>query len=108
MSQFHESESLRAQQALADLREYGLPLFPGKIGEFTTDGDMRCRGECYAVIEFKSEIHSSNSEPLFQAAWCYATFARLGNMLLKNTNLVLPCFLLYVAGQLIIYWDMRF
>jgi hypothetical protein len=97
MSDFYDSEDLRAEQARKDMETYGLRFGASRITKYTTDGDMRWNGFCYGLIEFKGEIGSTGAEPLFQAGWYYTAFMR--DKLRTHANSNLPCFILYLAGE---------
>jgi len=96
MSEFFDSESERAIRARKDFGSYGLDFVPAQIGKFTTDGDLRWKEFCYAILEYKGEIGWKGAEPLFQAIWYYIAFMR--DLLQDNLCSNLPCLLLYAFG----------
>jgi len=65
-----------------------------KIHAYTTDGDIRYNGFCFAILEYKSEIGTTGAEPLFQAGWYYTEFMRKK----LDVHSRLPCFILYAFG----------
>ena len=97
MSKFYHSEKPRAAQARADMGTYDLDFLAAEIDAFTTDGDLRWKEFCYAILEYKGEIGSTGAEPLFQAGWYYTTFTR--KLLRDNLCSNFPCFLLYAVGR---------
>jgi len=97
MSNFYDTEKLRAEQSRADMETYGLDFLLAEIGNYCTDGDLRVNGFCYSLLEYKGEIGSTGAEPLFQAGWCYTEFTR--KLLHANWFSHLPCFILYAFGE---------
>jgi hypothetical protein len=97
MSDFYDSEEKRAERARTDLGTYDLDFIAGKITGYTTDGDLRWKELCYALLELKWEIGSTGAEPLLQAGWYYTAFMR--EKLRGNASSTLPCFILYLAGE---------
>ena len=63
---------------------------------YTTDGDLRYRDMCYALLELKWEMGTLGAEPLFQAGWYYTASMREA---LSNLLSNLPCFIIYIVGK---------
>jgi hypothetical protein len=97
MSDFYDNEDLQAEQARNDMETYSLQFGATRIMKYTTDGDICWKGFCYSLIEFKGEIGSTGTEPLFQAGWYYTAFMR--DKLRMHANSNLPCFIIYLAGE---------
>jgi hypothetical protein len=97
MSNIYANEGDRADQARKDFANYGLDFLPAGIGKYWTDGDLRYKGICFALIEAKAELSTGGAEPLFEAAWYYSAFIRNN---FDETRSRLPCFILYLAGEL--------
>jgi hypothetical protein len=97
MSHIYANEGDRADQARKDFASYGLDFLPTGIGKYWTDGDLRYKGFCFALIEAKAELSTGGAEPLFEAAWYYSAFIRNH---FDETRSRLPCFILYLAGEL--------
>ncbi|KAF8325081.1 uncharacterized protein EI90DRAFT_3019264 [Cantharellus anzutake] len=95
MSNIYANEGDRADQARKDFASYGLDLLPTGIGKYWTDGDLRYKGFCFALIEAKAELSTGGAEPFFEAAWYYSAFIRNH---FDETRSRLPCFILYLAG----------
>jgi hypothetical protein len=98
MSEFYDAEKGRAEKAREDFGGYGLHFLAAQIHGYTTDGDLRCNNFCFGLMEVKSEISLGGAEPLFEAAWYYAAFTR--EQMCANLGSNLPCFILYIAGEL--------
>jgi hypothetical protein len=97
MSKFYEKEGPRAEQARKDFGSYDLDFLAAAVGTFKTDGDLRWKEFCYAILEYKGEIGSTGAEPLFQAGWYYTAFTR--DLLPGNVCSNLPCIILYAFGE---------
>ncbi|KAF8318072.1 uncharacterized protein EI90DRAFT_3133569 [Cantharellus anzutake] len=89
MSNIYANEGDRADQARKDFASYGLDLLPTRIGKYWTDGDLRYKGFCFALIEAKAELSTGGAEPFFEAAWYYSAFIRNH---FDETRSRLPCF----------------
>jgi hypothetical protein len=67
------------------------------IGSYHTDGDLRIKGLCFAILEAKKELASGQADPLFQAAAYYVASMRETSE--KYPNARLPSILIYLFGQ---------
>ena len=101
MSKFYDNEKGRAAQARDDLATYDLDFLATEISNYTTDGDLRWKGFCYAVLEYKPELGSGGADPLFQAAWYYVAFVRKLFETCRFECSHLPCFIFYAIGELV-------
>ena len=97
MSDFYDKEKGRAEKAREDFGEYGLDFLASEIDGYRTDGDLRWKRFCIALIEMKPELCLGNAEPLFEGAWYYVAFTR--DQLQANLGSHLPCLILYAAGE---------
>ena len=97
MSGFYKDEKERAAQARADMGTYGLDFMAATIGAYITDGDLRWKEFCYALLEYKDEVGSGKAEPLFQVIWYYVAFMR--SLCPAYVFSGLPCFVLYAFGE---------
>ncbi|KAF8325329.1 uncharacterized protein EI90DRAFT_3237184 [Cantharellus anzutake] len=95
MSNIYANEGDRADQARKDFASYGPDSLPTGIGKYWTDGDLRYKGFCFALIKAKAELSTGGAEPFFEAAWYYSAFIRNH---FDETHSRLPCFILYLAG----------
>lgn len=98
MSKFYDTEEERAAQARSDMGTYDLDFLAAKLRSYATDGDMRWKEFCYAILEYKLEMCSGGAEALFQAGWYYTAFMR--DLLAANRSCHFPCFILYAFGGL--------
>jgi hypothetical protein len=98
MSGFYDDEEKRAAQAREDVGTYGLDFLAAAIGAYMTDGDLRWKEFCYALLEYKGEIGAGGADPPFQAIWYYVAFMR--PLCAENIFSNLPCFVLYAFGKL--------
>jgi hypothetical protein len=97
MSDFYDDEKRRAKKAREEFGEYGLHFLAAEIDGYRTDGDLRWKKFCLALIEMKPELCLGNAEPLFEGAWYYVAFTR--DQLQANLGSHLPCLILYAAGE---------
>jgi len=97
MSDFYDDEKGRAKKARKDFESYGLDFLAAQIEGYTTDGDLRFKGYCLAIMEVKPELCIGNADPLFEVAWYYVAFTR--EQLQGNLGSHLPCILLYISGE---------
>lgn len=96
MSDLYPNEDKRADQARQDFGTYNLDFIAGRISGYTTDGDLRWRNMCYALLELKWELGTLGAEPIFQAGWYYTAFMREAlDKLYSN----LPCLIIYIVGE---------
>ena len=79
---------------------YSLDFMAATVGAYITDGDLRWKEFCYALLEYKDEVGSGKAEPLFQVIWYYVAFMRHLCPTYALSNL--PCFILHAFGEL---WD---
>ncbi|KAF8325651.1 uncharacterized protein EI90DRAFT_2931653, partial [Cantharellus anzutake] len=96
MSAFFGNEDARAQTARNHFSDYKLDFLPTKIKSYCTDGDLRYKNLCYALLEVKQELSTGGADPLFEAAWYYNALTRDHSV--DKTRSCLPCFILYLAG----------
>jgi hypothetical protein len=104
MSKFYNKEWDRADQARLDMGTYDLDFLATEINGYRTDGDLRFKEFCYAILEYKLEISSGEAEPLFQGGWYYTAFVR---RLLHDRNSHFPCFILYAFGWYLSMWTTK-
>ena len=97
MSEFYDEEKGRAVEARKLFGEYGLDFLAADIDGYRTDGDLRWKQFCAAVLEVKPEIVLGHTEPLFQGGWYFVAFTR--SQLQENLGSHLPCFLIYLCGK---------
>ena len=97
MSKFYDEEKGRAEEARKLVGEYGIGFLAAEIDGYRTDGDLRWKRFCAAVLEVKPEMVLGHTEPLFQGGWYFVAFTR--SQLQDNLASHLPCFLIYLCGQ---------
>jgi hypothetical protein len=104
MSKFYDKEGERADQARLDMGTYDLDFLAAEVNGYRTDGDLRWKQFCYAILEYKLEISSGGAEPLLQGGWYYAAFMR---RLIHDRNSHFPCFILYAFGWYLSIWILK-
>jgi hypothetical protein len=102
MSGFFKEEKDRAAAFRRLLAGYGIDMAVSAIGSYQTDGDLRIKGLCFAIVEAKPELASGQADPLFQAASYYVASMRTTSE--KYPNARLPSILIYLFGQLPSIW----
>jgi hypothetical protein len=105
MSRFFKEEKDRAAAFRCLLADYGIDMAASAIGPYKTDGDLRIKELCFAILEAKPELASGQADPLFQAASYYVASMRLTSENYPNARL--PCILIYLFGQLQGIWLCR-
>ena len=98
MSGFFKEEKDRANAFRRRLAGYGIDMAASGIGSYQTDGDLRKKGLCFAILEVKTELASGQADPLFQAASYYVASMRETSEEYPNARL--PSILIYLFGQL--------
>jgi hypothetical protein len=102
MSGFFKEEKDRAAAFWEALVDHGIDMAASGIGSYQTDGDMRIKGLCFAILEAKAELSSGLANPMFQAASYYVASMRKTSE--KYSNAQLPNTLIYLFGQLQSIW----